>query len=71
MNHQISLVTNIYVVNMQGEKQHPGMEMMYEYHSNQAEDPSNVLMHALGQWRLTRLFHDLVFLPQVVVSLSS
>ncbi|PVD32052.1 hypothetical protein C0Q70_07479 [Pomacea canaliculata] len=53
-----------------GEKQHPGMEMMYEYHSNQAEDPSNVLMHALGQWRLTRLFHDLVFLPQVVVPVS-
>lgn len=44
--------------------------MMYEYHSNQAEDPDNVLMHALGQWRLTELFHDLVFLPQIVVRSS-
>ncbi|XP_076438394.1 L-proline trans-4-hydroxylase-like [Babylonia areolata] len=53
-----------------GEEQHPGMEMMYEHHSNQSHDPDNVLMHALGQWRLTRLFHDLVFLPQIVVPVS-
>ena len=55
--------------NVQGEEEHPGMEMMYEYHSNQTQDPQNVLMHALGEWRLTQLFHDLAFLPQVVVSI--
>ncbi|KAK7492458.1 hypothetical protein BaRGS_00016331 [Batillaria attramentaria] len=53
-----------------GEEKHPGMDMMYEYHTNQSDDPNNVLMHALGQWRLTKLFHDLVFLPQVVVPVS-
>jgi hypothetical protein len=51
-----------------GEVEHPGMDMMYEYHSNQSGDPNNILIHALGHWRLTSLFHDLVFLPQVVVS---
>ncbi|XP_074652703.1 phytanoyl-CoA dioxygenase domain-containing protein 1 homolog [Tubulanus polymorphus] len=49
---------------------HPGMEMMYEYHRNQTDDPNNVLMHALGHWRLTKLFHDLCFLPQVIVAAS-
>ncbi|KAK3106886.1 hypothetical protein FSP39_002090 [Pinctada imbricata] len=53
-----------------GEKQHPGMKMMYEYHSNQSGDPNNVLMHGLGQWRLTKLFHDIIFLPQAVVKTS-
>lgn len=53
-----------------GEESHPGMNMMYEYHSNQSNDPNNVLMHGLGQWRITQLFHDLVFLPQVVVPVS-
>lgn len=57
---------NIHVY-MQGEITHPGMDMMYEYHSNQSGDPNNVLIHGLGHWRLTKLFHDLVFLPQAVV----
>lgn len=51
-----------------GEITHPGMDMMYEYHSNQSGDPNNVLIHGLGHWRLTKLFHDLVFLPQAVAS---
>lgn len=55
---------------LMGEEKHPGMEMLYEYHSNQSGDPNNVLMHALGHWRLTKHFHDLVFLPQVVVAAS-
>ena len=45
--------------------------MMYEHHSNQSGDPNNVLVHALGHWRLTQLFHDLVFHPKVVVSRES
>ena len=45
--------------------------MLYEYHSNQTGDPDNVLMHALGHWRLTKHFHDIVFLPQVVVGSCS
>lgn len=53
-----------------GGEKHPGMEMLYEYHSNQTGDQDNILMHALGHWRLTKHFHDLVFLPQVVVPTS-
>lgn len=53
-----------------GEVEHPGMDMMYEYHSNQSGDPNNVLIHCLGHWRLTSLFHDLPFLPQIVVPAS-
>ncbi|XP_045209550.2 phytanoyl-CoA dioxygenase domain-containing protein 1-like isoform X1 [Mercenaria mercenaria] len=53
-----------------GEEKHLGMDMLYEYHSNQSGDPDNVLMHALGHWRLTKHFHDLAFLPEVVVRVS-
>ena len=56
---------------LQGGEKHPGMDLLYEYHSNQTGDSENVLMHALGHWRLTKHFHDLVFLPQVTVSLSN
>ncbi|KAL5019597.1 hypothetical protein ScPMuIL_002489 [Solemya velum] len=51
-------------------KKHPQMALLYEYKRNQSDDPDNVLMHCLGHWRLTKLFHDLVFLPQVVVPAS-
>lgn len=47
---------------------HPGMEMMYKYSNKQAEGPDNIVIHAEGQWRLTNNFHDLVFLPQIIVS---
>ena len=44
--------------------------MLYEYHSNQTGDPNAVLMHCLGQWRLTECFHDLIYHPKVVVCMS-
>ena len=50
-------------------KRHPGHDMLYEYHSNQSGDPDNVLVHCLGHWRLSQLFHDLVFHPKIVVYL--
>ena len=31
---------------------HPGHDLFYEFHSNEATDPSTVLFHALGAWRL-------------------
>ncbi|XP_059145483.1 phytanoyl-CoA dioxygenase domain-containing protein 1-like [Physella acuta] len=49
---------------------HPNMDLMYEYHRNQTGDVNNVLMHALGHWRLTSLFHDLIYLPSIVVKAS-
>ena len=37
---------------------HPGHELFHEYHSNESPDPTQVLFHALGAWRIAqeRLF---------------
>ena len=49
---------------------HPGIEMMYEYHlTSNKDDSHHGLMRGMGQWRLTQLFHDVPFLPQLVVSM--
>ncbi|KAL6075184.1 Phytanoyl-CoA dioxygenase family protein [Balamuthia mandrillaris] len=47
-----------------------GHGLFHEFHSNESPDPSQVLMHALGAWRITQGFHDLVFHP-VVAKASS
>jgi hypothetical protein len=44
---------------------HPASGLFYEFHSNQTGDPNNVLMHALGHWRITENFHDLVMHPGI------
>lgn len=40
--------------------------LFYEYNSNESADPSKRLFHALGVWRLSPAFHDLIFYPQLV-----
>jgi len=67
---QCDLILEDYRWFMGGSETHPGMDLLYEYHSNQSGDPNNVLIHALGHWRLTQMFHDLCFLPSVVVKAS-
>lgn len=42
---------------------HPGHELFYEFHSNESSDPATVLFHALGAWRITAGFHDLLWNP--------
>jgi ectoine hydroxylase-related dioxygenase (phytanoyl-CoA dioxygenase family) len=42
---------------------HPGHHLFYEYHTNESPDPSSVLFHALGAWRITTGFHDLLWNP--------
>ena len=49
---------------------HPGHHLFYEFLSNESEDPTNVLFHALGAWRLTPGFHDLLWHPQFVMAAS-
>ena len=36
--------------------QHAGRDLWYEYHTNESADPSRVLFHALGAWRISRGF---------------
>ncbi|REJ65961.1 MAG: phytanoyl-CoA dioxygenase family protein [Planctomycetota bacterium] len=50
--------------------EHPGHHLFHEYHSNESVDPSRVLFHALGAWRVTPGFHDLIFHPAITVPAS-
>jgi ectoine hydroxylase-related dioxygenase (phytanoyl-CoA dioxygenase family) len=49
---------------------HPGNELFYEYHSNESSDPNTVLFHALGAWRISPGFHDLLWNPAFTVPAS-
>jgi ectoine hydroxylase-related dioxygenase (phytanoyl-CoA dioxygenase family) len=50
--------------------QHPGHALFYEYHSNESPDPSRVLFHALGAWRIAPGFHDILWNPAFTVPAS-
>lgn len=42
-------------------------ELFYEYNSNESKNPNHVLFHALGAWRVTTGFHDLLWHPACMV----
>ena len=46
---------------------HPGHNLFYEFHSNESTDPNTVLFHALGAWRISTAFHDLLWNPAVLM----
>jgi ectoine hydroxylase-related dioxygenase (phytanoyl-CoA dioxygenase family) len=46
---------------------HPGNALFYEFHTNESNDSSKVLFHALGAWRIAPGFHDLLWHPAFVV----
>jgi ectoine hydroxylase-related dioxygenase (phytanoyl-CoA dioxygenase family) len=47
---------------------HPGLQLFYEYHSNESTDPNTVLFHALGAWRVTPGLHDVLWNPAFVMA---
>ena len=52
------------------EPAHPGHELFYEFSSNEFADPAKVLFHALGEWRITPGFHDLLWNPAFTMAAS-
>src|SRR5260370_1794796 len=49
---------------------HAGRELFHEYHSNESTDPSRVVFHARGAWRVMPGFHDLLWNPAFLVPAS-
>ncbi|MGK2860892.1 MAG: phytanoyl-CoA dioxygenase family protein [Chitinophagaceae bacterium] len=49
---------------------HPGNKLFHEFHSNESNDPSLVLFHALGAWRIKKGFHDILWNPAFLVPAS-
>ncbi len=49
---------------------HAGRELWHEYHANESADPNQVLFHALGAWRISPGFHDLLWHPAFTVPAS-
>jgi ectoine hydroxylase-related dioxygenase (phytanoyl-CoA dioxygenase family) len=49
---------------------HPAHDLFYEFHSNESAEPSTVLFHALGAWRISPGFHDLLWNPAFLVPAS-
>lgn len=49
---------------------HLSNRLFYEFNSNESKDPAKVLFHALGAWRTTPGFHDLLWNPAFTVPAS-
>jgi ectoine hydroxylase-related dioxygenase (phytanoyl-CoA dioxygenase family) len=50
--------------------EHNGRDFWYEYHTNESPDPNQVLFHALGAWRVSPGFHDILWHPAYTVPAS-
>lgn len=49
---------------------HPLHHLFYEFHSNESGDINTVLFHALGAWRITEGFHDVIWNPAFAMASS-
>jgi len=47
--------------------EHASNPLFYEFHLNESATKERVLFHALGAWRVSASFHDLVFDPAVTI----
>lgn len=52
------------------DSRHPKHDLFYEFHSNESTNPSTVIFHSLGHWRLTPGFHDILWNPAFVMAAS-
>lgn len=49
---------------------HPGNALFHQFYSNESSDPDAVLFHALGAWRITPGFHDVLWNPAFIMAAS-
>jgi hypothetical protein len=49
---------------------HPGNSLFYQFYANESSDKDAVLFHALGAWRITNGFHDVLWNPAFVMAAS-
>jgi hypothetical protein len=61
LNHDLAEIAN---------PDHPDHELFYEFYFNASTDPGSVLFHALGAWRITKGFHDILWNPAFVMAAS-
>jgi len=47
-----------------------GNSLFHQYASNESTDPNSILFHALGAWRITEGFHDILWNPAFVMAAS-
>lgn len=50
--------------------EHPDHALFYQFFSNASTDENSVLFHALGAWRITPGFHDILWNPAFVMAAS-
>lgn len=46
----------------------PIHDLLYEFHTNESEDPDRIIFHSLGHWRMTPGFHDILWNPAYVMA---
>lgn len=61
LRNELSLISDI---------NHPAHHLYYEFNSNESTDPSTILFHALGAWRIGKGFHDVLWNPRFLVAAS-
>jgi ectoine hydroxylase-related dioxygenase (phytanoyl-CoA dioxygenase family) len=47
---------------------HTGHHLFYEFHSNESDNPETILFHALGAWRISKGFHDVLWNPRFLMA---